>query len=233
MSDGGPLLWRHSILAEAYPRVLAGRTLTDCIASFDAAKQKAGTIIPKLWGGAVYQRTPGLQRAPLDLEAEEFTFRFQGAIEADYFPWRRLHAIAGRAPVQFFFADPIEDVWVIGATAQTTWTLSRSLPYGLVAYAAIEEPRAWIASDQDGATDTEQTIVTGAPGAGDVQVSDTTNATTITTPDISADAGKLLIFRYYPLRLFSILSLSRAIPEPNGLDFEVQLSEQVPSRSSY
>lgn len=235
MSDEGALFWRHRILHEDDPIVFAGRTLTECIASFNAGKPRAGTVIQKLFGGAVVQRSPGLERAPLDLEPEEFDFSFETAsLEGDYHLIRRGAAIASREAIEFFFADPIEDVWIIGAEEQTVWTLSRSLPFGTVAYAALEPPRAWIADNQTGATDDELTVVTtGPPDALEVLVSDTTNASTIETADLSAHAGRFLIFRYYPLRLVMPGEVSRAIPTANGLDFSAAFSEVVPSRDAY
>lgn len=231
----GPLEFRHAVKIEG-PIFLAGSRFTECVAEFDASKQPAGTRIQKLFGGSVIQRTPGLARAPLDLEPESVRLRFMAADEEAYFLAQRAYKFAaGRAPVSVFYCDPLEDVWPIGATAQTVWTLSRSLPYGLVGFSEVAAPRAWIVDDPDDGSDaTELDVVApGPPGVGDVAIADDASSATIETLDLSAEAGRFLVFRYYPLRRFVFSSLSRQGSEPNGLDFEVGLEENVPSRSAY
>lgn len=232
MSWDGYLGWDVRFL-RSKPWV-AGAFLTDGIASLSSNGPGAGFAIELLAGNHVGQVAARPDGAPLSLHGEPVELTVQQGNEDDYFRIRRLRALCGLAPVEVFLEDPIEDVWVIPEAAKTTWTLSRSFPYGSVGSYATRPPQAWVVDNPTGANPDALTPVTsGPPAADEFVVDDTANGTSIETDDLSAEVGRLLVLRYHPMRLYVLAGLSREVPEPNGLDYTLSLTEVVPAGRSY
>jgi hypothetical protein len=206
-----------------------GQELLQCPASIGFDHPSSGIGIEMLQGGVVYQRTPAHLAAPLSLEAVSCSIDFQGDSEESYYAWRRALSIAEVAPVTFWIAWPHEDVWLV-RDASTTWTLSRSLAFDLVSPVTYA-PRAFL-RDLQGSAMTELTLITsGTPGAGELKFNASAASFTVETADLSAEIGRALVFRYHPLRLVRIESLSEAMGEPNDLQYTVDLAEIVPART--
>ena len=224
----GFLRWHQSTLRT--PPIVAGEPLDDGVYRLAADEPSAGTAVPLLAGGHVYQRLPAHRYAPLDLDAETFELTIQVAGEESYHRLRRLRALAQHQPVPIWLDDPREDVWLVPPEPRRRWTLSRWLPYPTVPL-ATHPPRVWLRDDASGFDAEELTITTpGPPTDGTVGV-DPLDPEAITTADLTAHAGRLLVLRYHPLRRCVVDSVTRAVETPNGLEFTVILREHVPARA--
>jgi len=223
----GPQHWNQPILGGE--RYLMGRELTACPISVQASGEGAGISIPMMSGGSVAQRTPALRRAPLSLAAENFALEFQADSEMSWHAWQDAHQVAQIAPIELWFLWPKTDQWVILDDA-TIWTLSRTLPYGLIS-AATYPPRAFLRDLQGGAEEELVLVTAGTPGAGELKYDPSANSITVETGDLSAEVGRVLAFRYYPLRLVNFDSApEQDFSSPNALNYSVELIEHVPER---
>lgn len=223
----GPQHWNQPILGGE--RYLMGRELTSCPIAVQASGGASGIGIEMMAGGMVYQRTPAHIRAPLSLEGETFSLEFQADSEMSWHAWQAAYQVAQVAPVEFWHRWAREDAWVI-RDAATTWTLSRTLPYGLISAAAYP-PRAFLRDLQGGAEEELTLITAGTPGAGELKYNPSANSITVETGDLSAEVGRVLAFRYYPLRLVRFDSApEQDFSGPNELNYSVELIEHVPER---
>lgn len=205
-----------------------GRPLSQCMISVQSSGPASGIAIEMLAGGSVYQRSPAHRRAPLSLEPEDLTLEFQADSEDSWHAWRAAKALSHAQPVEFFFGWPIEDTWSI-LDGATSWQLSRTLPFGLVSPATFA-PRAFLC-DVQGPAEEEMTLVTsGTPGAGELKFDPAANSISVETADLSAEVGRLLVFRYYPLRLVRVESLEQDYSRENDLVYTAELAEVVPER---
>ena len=215
MPAGGYLTWNATVLSFLD---LNGYVIRDCVVNMSVAWGPSGIQVPMLSGGWVYQRIPQGLHAPLDLGPRAFAFNFQMANEEDYHRVKRITSIAKNQPVYLFPEYQMEDVWPLRGDVNLTWVLSRQTAFGIHPFATYT-PEAFIQAPD------------GTQVATAVVVDMVNNSTTITSVDLSASAGSFLVFRYHPLFLATIDSISEAIPEPNGLDFTVNMTEHVPVRS--
>jgi hypothetical protein len=159
--------------------------------------------------------------APISLAPIELRLSFRLRFEGDFRLVQEL-AMTGQ-PVTFFPAWPIIDTWLIaaGGASRTAWRTSRRVGWGLVGVDhASHPPRAWI----DG---TEQTVVTSAPSAGQVQVPTAQTAgqhyETITTP--SGLSGERLKLLYWPEYLISMRQTSNPYRALNDLVTDIDVAE--------
>ncbi|NNL47493.1 MAG: hypothetical protein HKO76_03920 [Acidimicrobiia bacterium] len=178
----------------------------------------SGIQIPMLSGGNVYQRIPQGPHAPLDLSARAITLEVQIAGWEEYFRAKRITSIAMNQPVFMYAEYPLEDIWPLRGDVWTDWVLSRQTAFGMYAY-ATSTPECYV-QDSDG-TQVSQSFT----------IDTANNSTVLTTPDLSAEAGKYLVFRYYPLMLVTVQGITESIPEPNGMDLSISLAEHVPVRA--
>lgn len=227
MASGGPLFWESPFFTG--PRVLMGQALGECFGSYSEESPGSGMVIDLLAGGSVYQRSPAHRRAPLSLLPAEIELSFKADLEDSFHAFERARAVGEYEPVTLWFARPMEDHWLVSG-AETTYTLSRELGFGAVATGRFL-PRAWL-RDRQGATATEQTIITtGTPAAGEVKIDPAANSIVIETPDLSAEVGRLLVLRYYPIRLVRVTDLSLDSDAPNDMEYTVSLREVILPRS--
>lgn len=230
MSTGGIQFWTRRVLRSA--PIVAGHQILQADYTFAArplADAGGAGVVGMAAGGAVFQRSLATLRAPLDLTGELVSLSVTASSEDSYFRWKRIASLAKRAPVAIFYEDPIEEAWPI-FDARTSYRLSRYFPFDLVAFADYT-PSVWIADAPDGTTEDAQTVVTTSPpSASEVTIDDTSRSDAIETPDLSAEAGRLLVVRYHPLRLFTLESISREAREPNGLSYEISLREFVEAK---
>ena len=196
---------------------LNGYEMQDCISEVTSEYGPSGVQVPMLSGGSIYQRIPRSRNYPLDMIPRTFSINVTSACEEDYFRMNWIGALARERPVYFWYQELFEDVWPIRGTANLTWTMSRQTYFATIDYATYT-PEAYIRSD-DG---TQNTVA--------FTVSQTSNDITLTTADLSANEGDYLVFRYHPLYLCTVESVSKAIPEPNGLDFTIGLQEYISAK---
>ncbi len=220
----GYLGWTQRHLREF---VFGKQAFSDVVASLEVGLERSGISLLTLDRGGIYQRVATDAEKSGSLSPFFFGLEVSIGIEEDYYRLKRQHPIADMEPVHFFFDYVIEDVWPIPSAAKTDWTLTRFTPFDLVTYATYA-PRAFIEDASDGSL-TEQTVVnTSPPSATEVYVDDSTSTRAIETPDISAEAGNRLVFRYAPMFRCTIESISDSIPDVNGVDFLMELSEHIP-----
>lgn len=225
---GGPANWAQPYLDA--PPILNGWQLPEGIRTWKlSVPDGSGIVVPLHTGASVYQESPTSPGAPLSCDPEDWSVEFFGSVESVFWRVRRLAAQARYRPIQAVIKSPIEDAWVIPTTAKTTWVLSRSLAYDQLTYASF--PARAFVCDNYGSSETELDLVTAAPGAGEVQMSQTTAAASIVTPDMTADAGRLLVLRYFPTRYFKVSSWDAGMSRNNDLPYSLGLSEHVPVRA--
>ena len=220
----GYLGWTQRALKDF---VVGKVAFSDVVVSLDVNFSQSGISLQTLDRGAIYQRVASDAEKPGSLSPLEFSVKVNVALEEHYYRLKRQHAVADLEPIWFFPNYVIEDVWPIPSAAKTDWTLTRFTPYGELTYATYA-PRAFIEAASDG-TMTEQTVVNSSPpSATEVYVDDTTSGRAIETPDISASAGDRLVFRYAPMFRCVVAAMSDSVPEPNGVDFVLDLMEHIP-----
>ena len=192
-----------------------------------------------LYGGAIFQTTPALAGAPLDLSPEVFNLEMEGgAAEEQVASILRARALSQRQAVSCWLPIPVEDRWIIPATAKTSWTLSRNFSFSLVALNPVVDrtvPRVFI-EETPGDTETRLELTrnaTSPPDAGEFYVNPATDGSSFETLDLSGTyAGRVLTLRYYPKRLVRVgpVPLSLREEEFNGLDWTLTLEELIPAR---
>lgn len=224
---GGPLNWSQRTF-DGQP-ILCGHQLSGAWESHQATDGLSGLASESITGGSVWHVTPQEDGAPLGIDTVSLYMTVDGSSEEDYYAVQRMHKVARNVPVPMWLPTPIEDVWDIPAVAKTTWTLSRSTAFGLVAYADYT-PRAFIFDKTSFGTSDTLAIVGSSPTTSQLAVDDASNSTAVTTADISAQTGRILVFRYHPLIYVTIESISRSISTPNGLSFSMSLRDRPPRR---
>lgn len=192
-------------------------------------------VADMLYGGRVFQTTPKLAQAPLDLSPESFSLEMTDKAEEEHHAVFRARQLSQVAPVSAWLPVPIEDRWFIPATAKTEWILSRNFAFSLVPFDANDTrlvPRVFI-EETPGDTETRVELTrnaTSPPDSGEFYVDTTTDGDTIETLDLSAFAGRVLVLRYHPKRLVRVGPIPTSIPEWNALDYRVTLDELIPVR---
>ncbi|GEM_PF-3893712 len=232
----GPSEWVHPIGPDI-PVYFAGLP-NECFQGITRTKREGKTPLQGLlYGGVIYQTTPKLVEAPIDLLPDRFelTLTSAGAEEA----WSRIEgavALSGIEPLVGLMPWPIEDRWVIPATAKTEWIMSRSFPFAsMLPYNAGDlrtVPKCFI-DPAPGETDARVnlTLVTSGLGAGEFLVDTAADGLSIETVDLSGTyAGRILTLRYFPKRLLVPDHFDADMPDYNGLDATLEVSEVIPVR---
>lgn len=214
MSYLGYLTWDYRVFKSF---ILNGYTMSDCINSISMSRGPSGIQIPMLGGGSVFQAIPNGVYAPLEIAPITFNIDVQNSGQEDYFRLRWIAAVARYQPVHFFFEHMIEDVWYIPGDSNTTWVLSRQTAFGMIDHATYT-PEAYIRENDGTQTSTTATYTT------------TANETSITSADLSTHGGKFLVFRYHPLYLCTIESITESIEDVNGLNFSLSLNEYIAAK---
>lgn len=186
---------------------------------FREAALGAGASLLEMWDGSrVIQIDYRAQADPVNPLYKQWSFVQQATIEAQWLKVAEVHAFA--LPVWWVPYTAVTEAF-IAADSQTSCTLRR--PTAISKYTSFDEttypPRAWL-------NGTEQTIVTGAPSAGEIKIS----VQTVTTPALAAN-DKLLI-RYYPAYAVLVADFDEDFGGHNALLRQVVLFEanrQTPS----
>lgn len=213
------------------PPIIGGYQYTTCEASMSVSPPEIGIGIPMLGGGAVYQRTAASVLAPLSLKPDTFNLLLDGITDTEHWQLSSMLSTAQASPVTMFVEWPRTCEWLITG-GRTVWTLDRSTAYGTIDYADYA-PTAYIRDLGAPTGDVLTVINSGTPSAGEILVSDTTDATTVTTVDLVADAGRVLVLRYHPMRLVTIAAAPRSYeyPDVGKHAVELELVEHVPTRA--
>ena len=221
------LRWQTRTLRS--PPWINGEQLSGCVSRYGWARQPLGGVVPMIGGRTIYQASPSTEFAPLGLSPIEASLDLEGVSEADRDRIESAWLESEVNPAEIFVEIAMIDLFTIPAEAKTTWTLSRSLPYSRVSDADFAVSAAVIDRTQTGSTETALTVISsGTPSAGELAY-DTAVGDSVTTADMSADAGKILRVKYTPLRLF-IMAMDEDVSETGGLDIALELSEHIPSR---
>lgn len=116
----------------------------------------------------------------------------------------------------------ITDVW-LGTGSKTTFGLTRSTGYGSTGVTwARRAARCFVGT-------TEQTMVTGTPAAGECQLSQSADSTSIVLGTAPA-LGAVVEFRYYPVRIASA-ALEVDLADFNDGSATLSFTEKIPQRS--
>lgn len=213
------------------PPYFAGYQFTTCLATIQETSGPRGQTITMVSGGSVFQRTAADRLAPVTIAPDSWAMALEGITDAEARMLQRLKGISTANPVEMFIEQPRTCEWAITA-GRTSWTLDRSTAFGLVAYADYT-PTAAI-TDVTGGNETALTVITtGTPTSTELLIdSTTTNGTTVTTTNLSASVGKLLVLTYHPLRLVTIAELEReySAPDVGKQNASLELVEYVPAR---
>lgn len=222
-SRGYGLFDTYPVLEKTASLIIDGYTIKGTLdeGGFVVDQEGAGWVLDSYGGAMIYQLEYRGPDQPVNMSPLSVTVQMLFKHEDDI---SRLEMAAWGGPVLFVPHWPAPpDQWLIAAkkSGQTKWRTSRRLSYGLSGIThATHPPRAWI----DG---TEQTIVTAAPIAGEVQVPTTQTANQnyeeITT--VSTITGNRLRFLYWPEYLVTFSRRSSVIPVFNGWVWTGQLRE--------
>lgn len=232
----GPITWVQPVGPPGQVFV-AERAFLGPISMNDEPAEPYAGLAELLYGGRVYQTTPKLSGAPLDLDPESFTIEMSPGAEEEWHGMKRARALSKIAPVTAWLPYPIEDRWIIPATAKTIWTMSRNFGFSLVPYNAgipLTVPKAYI-EETPGDVETRVPLTLSAsspPGSGEFYVNTAADGFAMETLDLSGTyAGRALVLRYYPKRLVRVGPIPNSMPEVNGLDTQVTLDEVIPPRT--
>ena len=216
---GGYLYWTQQFVRNA--PILDGYTLADGFGSLAWNRQPGPVRLRTLRGTDVMQSIYRGASLPLSVYPMQFSSEIGVSTDDDF--WRVTRAAQKIGPVSFFCECWIEDVWHIPSNSGgTTWYTSRALPYnGTTITHTTHAPLAYIDT-------TAKTVVTGAPGAGEVKVPATSTgpySDTITTPALTSSDGTYLVVRYPPMFYVTVSGLSQSIASPNDLRISLTLDE--------
>lgn len=182
------------------------------VSDYSSGSEAHGTQHRLVNGSAALQfnRRPG--STPVNSVAEDISVTLAPASDRDGAEIER--ALRARQPLDIMLGDYIVDTWRVSA-AGTEWQTSRRLPLG-IPVVPLDHIEGWI----DGVA---AEIITGAPGAGQIQIPTSNGAAyaTITTAELSP--GSVLELRYTPIRLCAVeISVSR---QPNAYEISLDLIE--------
>lgn len=176
-------------------------------------------------GSTVEQSTFHGWGVPLDLRRDTISLGIPVMGDDELLALRTIQA-RGRS-VAFWPEEPRTDIWLAaagpdGVLGVTEWSTSRILAYGTVDGVTLDThpAQAWL----DGVA---QTIVTGAPSAGQVQIIAGTGAQNRAVRTPALTAGQELRLYYYPL-LYVRVRAERSLHDANAYDWQGTLTEVLP-----
>lgn len=229
----GPAEWVHPF-GPPGGMFLAGRRIS-CVKSMEIEPgDPFASIVPYLYGGGLFQTTPELAGAPIDLEMPEIRLELTESAEEEHHNVLRARALSRREPIEAVVPAPVCDRWIIEA-GKTLWTISRSFAFSLVPYNAglpLTFPRVFI-EETPGGSESVIELTKVDPSPPDVTeffVDTSTDGYQIETADLADYAGRVLACRYLPKRLVRVGPIPQSSPEWNGMDHEVTLTEVLQSR---
>ena len=224
---GGHLRWTEARVLRDAPIVNGEQFERE--ASYSATLAAVGLGLPLLGGGSVLQDTPGHPDAPRAVVPQIVALEAVASHLVDYRKLLRFPSQAVSGGLEIFFGEEHEDVYNLRGTTRTLWTLSRTLPYGVVLFADF--PAVVTIFDPAGIeADIVLTPVETPPAAGEAQFAQTGASTTFVTDDLSAFAGRRLVFCYSPLGRYTMSGLVKTEDEPNNLSYQVTFSESIEAR---
>lgn len=159
--------------------------------------------------------------APLSMGAFEGEVQLQQVSEEIRRLIHQAAATARGAALELWLDRPGFDFWE-GDGSRTTFTLSRSTGFGSTGVSWADRPaRCWVAT-------TAQTMVTGAPSAGECQLSQSADATQIVL-GTAPGSGVVLTLEYYPVLKASV-SISEDKTDFNTGTIGLEFEERIPVR---
>lgn len=225
MPDQGYLQWAYRIMAG--PMYLDGELLTAAGRAYPAsyATGPAGNLLSMAGGASVLQLQWTAPTLPVSRRPIPSQINFVVS-DGDIYQ-RLLRASSSGLPLRLFIGTWVCDTWLqsAAADAQTTWRMSRRLPYALPSIVRTGDshwgPLAWVNGVE------QEVLATGTPAAGQVTIPSSGDYYgTATTPAASTLAGDLQIS--YPAEFFVRLTVGHTFDVANALGIALTIEELLP-----
>ena len=220
----GPAQWTQAILTgpDVPPLVLNGVAVEATIANASQSIPEQGVYVLNSGGQGIHHGLHIAQGAPIAMGPWEGDIEVNLDSEDIRALLLRAPALARVGTLEVWLHRWIVDAWV-GDGSKTTFGLSRQTGYGSTGVAWADAP----ARAYDNGT--ELTMVTGTPGAGECQLSQSADATQIVV-GTAPSAGNLLELRYYPVMIGSA-GYSEQFTDFNNGAGTLEFREFIPARS--
>lgn len=199
MTGLGPARWIQPIMPgdAVAPVILDGTPLSDCITSWDEPRGEIGGLVRTLGNQDVPHLVLEGPESPLDVhQGRALEIEWRTGSESDYLALQSAHNRSGITG-KIWVDRPTRSEW-IGNGAQTVFVLPSKFAFTLVPF-ATRPPIVRVAGS-------EQTIVTGTPAAGEVQIDTATDSATLTFGTTPA-SGAAVTCDHYPLHTYSGVEL--------------------------
>lgn len=228
-TNGGPITWIQPRFNGGGDELYINGLPTGVeLSSFSmSSADGAGVVVDTASGHQVPHAVIGDVGAPISNGRMEFELEWQHVAEI---PFRHAHRIVGQAAVGLLAVvldTPIFDSW-LGDGVRTTHVLNHSTSYGTTGIPFVNRPA--VCTVYTSGSETELAAVTGAPGPGEFQISQTSDATTFVTGDPPV-AGVELQLGYYPLLRCTEASLSEDMEGRNDWTITVEFRSYNIARS--
>ncbi len=220
----GPATWTQLIGTgpDVPPAVLQGVAIEATVRGHSYSQPEQGVYVLNSAGQGVHHGLHVAQGGPITMGPWEGDLEVALDSEEIRRHLLRAPALARVGLLELWIQRWILDAWV-GDSSKTTFGLSRSTGYGSTGVAWADAPaRAW-------SNGTELTMVTGTPGAGECQLSQSADATEVVV-GTAPGAGELLELTYYPVMTGSA-GYEEDFEDFNSGTASLSFREEIPARA--